>query len=473
MLSAGGKRTKASGNIGTAFSAAVRDSANLDVMVVEVSSFQLENIMEFRPHVSVHLNLTPDHLDRYKTMEEYEAAKWQIFRNQTADDYAIVNTNLRLPEMQAQKVTMNTTGEAADYQLIDGWLVAHGEQVLEQSRTNLIGPHNAENMLAALAVADLYKIPREAAIKALCVYKPLPHRLEKVAEIAGVTFLNDSKATNIDALEKALLAMRSPVVLLAGGKDKGLDFDGLRPLLREKVKAVVLIGQMTEKLFAAWNSDRALLSRDDAGRCRGADAETRAGGRHRPLFAGLLELTTCSAISRTAATSSGAWCSRNKTQQFPDPTSTTTKERETMDNNDSNTKSQQTGGLKLMTVFIAVLALHVVVIGGFTVYHLMSGGTDADLVTIDKSKKDAKSTDSTTIGEHDNYRMRASRTRPRRLRRARRLRPMWRPLHATAPVPDATSSSEIVPPTPGPAPKLTPTPVAEHASYGHATSGRA
>ncbi len=254
VLAAGGKRTKASGNIGTAFSAAVRDSANLDVMVVEVSSFQLENIVEFRPHISVHLNLTPDHLDRYKTMEEYEAAKWEIFRNQTADDFAIVNTNLRLPGMNARKVTLSATGSAADYQLIDGWLVARGEQVLEQSRTNLVGPHNAENMLAALAVADLYQIPRETTIGALCVYKPLPHRLEKVAEIDGVTFLNDSKATNVDALEKALLAMRSPVVLLAGGKDKGLNFDGLRPLLREKVKAVVLIGQMAEKFFVAWNT---------------------------------------------------------------------------------------------------------------------------------------------------------------------------------------------------------------------------
>jgi UDP-N-acetylmuramoylalanine--D-glutamate ligase len=254
VLAAGGKRTKASGNIGTAFSSAVQESANLDVMVVEVSSFQLEHIVEFRPRISVHLNLTPDHLDRYASMEEYEAAKWQIFRNQTSDDYAIVNTNLRLPEMAARKITLSAAGMPADYQLIDGWLVAHGEQVLEQSRTNLIGPHNAENMLAALAVADLYQVPREAAIEALCVYKPLPHRLEKVAEIGGVTFLNDSKATNIDALEKALLAMRSPVVLLAGGKDKGLNFDGLRPLLREKVKAIVLIGQMTEKLFAAWNS---------------------------------------------------------------------------------------------------------------------------------------------------------------------------------------------------------------------------
>ena len=254
VLAAGGNRTKASGNIGTAFSAAVRDSANLDVMVLEVSSFQLEHVAEFRPRISVHLNLTPDHLDRYKTMEEYEAAKWQVFRNQTADDFAIVNANLRLPEMKAQKITFSVTGSDADYRLVDGWLVARGQQVLEQSRTNLVGPHNAENMLAALAVADLYHVPREAAIAALCAYKPLPHRLEKVGEIDGATYINDSKATNIDALEKALIAMRTPVVLLAGGKDKGLDFSGMRPLLREKVKGVVLIGQMTEKLFAAWST---------------------------------------------------------------------------------------------------------------------------------------------------------------------------------------------------------------------------
>jgi len=254
VLAAGGRRTKASGNIGTAFSAAVRDSANLDVMVLEVSSFQLEHIVEFHPRISVHLNLTPDHLDRYGSMEEYEVAKWQVFRNQTPDDYAIVNTNLRLPEIAARKITFSVTGLQADYQLVDGWLVAGGEQVLEQNRTNLIGPHNAENMLAALAVADLYHVSREAVIRALCDYKPLPHRCEKVAVIDGVTFINDSKATNIDALEKALLAMRSSVVLMAGGKDKGLDFSGLRPLLREKVKAIVLIGQMSEKLFSAWNS---------------------------------------------------------------------------------------------------------------------------------------------------------------------------------------------------------------------------
>ena len=254
VLAASGMRARASGNIGTAFSAAVRESDQLDVMVLEVSSFQLECIVDFRPRISVHLNLTPDHLDRYGTMEEYAWAKRQVFRNQTVDDYAVVNAALSLPGLMAQQVTFSAMGLAADYQLIDGWLVARGEQVLEQSRTHLIGEHNAENMLAALAVADLYEVPREVTVRALCAYHPLPHRLEKVGEIDGAVYLNDSKATNIDALEKALVAMRTPCVLIAGGKDKGLDFSGLRPLLREKVRAVVLIGQMTEKLTAAWQS---------------------------------------------------------------------------------------------------------------------------------------------------------------------------------------------------------------------------
>jgi UDP-N-acetylmuramoylalanine--D-glutamate ligase len=254
VLVAGGRRALASGNIGTAFSTAVRTSADLDVMVLEVSSFQLENIVDFRPRISVHLNLTPDHLDRYKTMEEYAYAKRQLFRNQTVDDYAVLNASLAIPGLLAQVVTFSAMGLPADYQLVEGWLVARGEQVLEQSRTHLIGEHNAENMLAALAVADLYKIPRAMTISALCAYQPLPHRLEKVGEVDGAVFLNDSKATNIDALEKALIAMRTPVVLIAGGKDKGLDFTGLRPLLREKVRAVVLIGQMAEKLQAAWQS---------------------------------------------------------------------------------------------------------------------------------------------------------------------------------------------------------------------------
>ncbi len=255
VLRAGGKRTMASGNIGKAFSTAVAQSSELDVMVLEVSSFQLECTVDFRPRVTIYLNLTPDHLDRYATMEEYRAAKWEIFKNQTPDDYAIVNTDVELPpNFCAQKITFNAFGKPADYQFIDGMLIARGEPVVGLDKTNLVGPHNAENLLSALAVADLYNVPRKAAIEALCTYVPQPHRCEKVAVIKGVTYLNDSKATNIDALEKALLAMRAPGVLIAGGKDKGLDFSGLRPLLREKVTQIVLLGQMKDKFYNWWNS---------------------------------------------------------------------------------------------------------------------------------------------------------------------------------------------------------------------------
>ncbi len=277
VLAAGGKRTMASGNIGTAFSAAVRESSNLDVMVLEVSSFQLENIVDFRPRISVHLNLTPDHLDRYKTMDEYDYAKRQVFRNQTADDYAIVNAALRLPGLMARVITFSAAGLPADYQLVDGWLTAKGQRVLEQRRTKLIGQHNAENMLAALAVADLYNVDRRAAIVALCEYRPLPHRCEKVATVDDVDYLNDSKATNIDALEKALLAMTRPVVLIAGGKDKGLDFTDLRSLLREKVKVAVLIGQMADKLASTWGSAIPCLKADTL-----AEAVVKARGHAVP-----------------------------------------------------------------------------------------------------------------------------------------------------------------------------------------------
>jgi UDP-N-acetylmuramoylalanine--D-glutamate ligase len=187
-------------------------------------------------------------------MAEYAQAKKNIFRNQTSADFAVVNAALALPDLKAQRITFSVEALPADYQLIEGWLVARGERVLEQAATRLIGPHNAENMLAALVVADLYDVPRDIACSALMAYHSLPHRLEKVGENSGVLYLNDSKATNIDALEKALRSMTRPVVLIAGGKDKGLDFSGLTPLVKEHARAVVLIGQMAGKLSSEWGA---------------------------------------------------------------------------------------------------------------------------------------------------------------------------------------------------------------------------
>ncbi len=252
VLTAGGHRTTACGNIGKPFSDVVRSGEFYNVITLEVSSFQLETIVEFRPQVAVYLNLTPDHLDRYKSVEEYRQAKVRIFMNQTADDFAVVNPDCELPGLKAKRITINAYHADADYTFTGGWLCAGKEKVLQQSSTRLSGMHNAENQLAALAVADIYGVPREAAVDALCAYQPLPHRCELVREFDGVLYLNDSKATNIDALEKALLGQTRPVVLIAGGKDKGFDFGTIKKLVAEKVKEAVLIGETQSKLVQAW-----------------------------------------------------------------------------------------------------------------------------------------------------------------------------------------------------------------------------
>jgi UDP-N-acetylmuramoylalanine--D-glutamate ligase len=251
-LQAAGRRTVACGNIGKPFSEAVRDSASLDVMVVEVSSFQLEEIETFRPHVAVYLNFTPDHLDRYPDLEAYRRAKARIFENQTENDFAVLNARLENPPLRARRITFDAYGGAADYTLQNGQLRRRGGALAAMSEMALMGEHNAENILATLATAEALGLPLEPVLQALKSYQPQPHRCEKVAEIEGVLYINDSKGTNIDAVEKALRAMPRPVILIAGGKDKGLDFSPLRNVVKEKVRAVVLIGETRPRIQKAW-----------------------------------------------------------------------------------------------------------------------------------------------------------------------------------------------------------------------------
>ncbi len=252
ILQAAGKKAVACGNLGQPLCEVAPLSGGLDYAVTEVSSFQLESIETFRPRVAVYLNLTPDHLDRYADMDEYGAAKNRIFENQIPGDVAVVQQGLRLPVLKARRVTFSATDGSADYALRDGWLCAGSERVVRQDGTTLHGPHNAENLLAALAVADAEKIPREAVKKAFATYRPLPHRCEVVAVRNGVTWVNDSKATNLDAMERAVLGMTGPVVLIAGGKDKGFDFAPSLPRLRGRVRAALLIGESAGKIEKAW-----------------------------------------------------------------------------------------------------------------------------------------------------------------------------------------------------------------------------
>ena len=265
VLRSGGKRTRVVGNIGYALCDAVRQKETLDVLAVEVSSFQLETIQTFRPRVSILLNITPDHLDRYDSMRAYAAAKARIFENQTAAEFAIVNaeTMAQLSEFSFQ-ITPQTLlfsdqgkGTALSFRAGAIWADTelgtdyHG-RLLALEDTPLRGPHNAQNIMAALALAAIFEIPLKTARQAICTYQPLPHRCEFVATIDGVDFINDSKATNPDAVAKALQTFAQPIILIAGGRDKGLDFNILRSVLRGRVRHAVLIGESAQKLLKSW-----------------------------------------------------------------------------------------------------------------------------------------------------------------------------------------------------------------------------
>lgn len=252
MLNGCGVRTVACGNIGPAFSARVSQSSDLDVMTVEVSSFQLEAITAFRPKIAVWLNFAPDHLDRYASMEEYYAAKVRVFENQTEEDWAVINLRDKLPELRAQKITFSAYEQGGDFDLRGGVIHYHGEPVLRMDETHLLGAHNAENLMSALATGVALGLAFDQMRVPLSAYSSLPHRYELVRKLDGVDYVNDSKATNLDAMEKALISETRPVVLIAGGKDKGFEYDSVASLVASKCRAAVLLGEMAGRIESVW-----------------------------------------------------------------------------------------------------------------------------------------------------------------------------------------------------------------------------
>jgi UDP-N-acetylmuramoylalanine--D-glutamate ligase len=253
MLNDCGQETIACGNIGKALSEVAREKIKYDVLTVEVSSFQLETIQTFHPSIALWLNFAPDHLDRYRSVAEYRAAKLRLFENQTADDVVIVNAIESLPELRARKITFSAYSNRADFRLAEGGIVFENKPVLRLNQTKLRGSHNIENLMATLAAGHARGLAFEKMVPPLCAYEPRPHRCEFVRQIAGVDYINDSKATNLDAVEKALLAQSKPVVLIAGGKDKGFTFEPLRALVKEKVRSTILIGEMAERIARDWD----------------------------------------------------------------------------------------------------------------------------------------------------------------------------------------------------------------------------
>jgi UDP-N-acetylmuramoylalanine--D-glutamate ligase len=258
----------ACGNYGTPFAEVVLQANPPAVVALELSSFQLETISTLHPVVSIWLNFAPDHMDRYPTVAAYRAAKLRIFQNQTTADTAVVRAGENLPDVAAQVVTFSTMDANADW-YSEGHTILHGgETWLDLDRdTSLRGLHNAENAMAALAACEALGVSRQRMREALHGYAPPPHRCELIRTLDGVEYLNDSKATNLHALESALRSQTRPVILIVGGKEKGLDYAPVVPLLTEKVLAVVTFGQIARPLadlFSAAVSCQSVSTLTDA-----------------------------------------------------------------------------------------------------------------------------------------------------------------------------------------------------------------
>ena len=273
VLTAGGQNGLLSGNIGFPASQVAQDAGETDTLVMELSSFQLMGIETFHPEIAVITNLMPTHLDYHGSFEEYVAAKWNIQKNMTASDYVVLNFNQdlakELAKKTAAKVLPFSTKEKVDGAYLDGdVLTFRGEAIMTASELGVPGSHNVENALATIAVAKLRGIDNQVIRETLAHFGGVKHRLQYVGEINQVKFYNDSKSTNILATQKALSGFdNSKVILIAGGLDRGNEFDELVPDIKG-LKKMVILGESAARVKRA--ADQAEVSYLDASDIRDA-----------------------------------------------------------------------------------------------------------------------------------------------------------------------------------------------------------
>ncbi|MFN0087596.1 MAG: UDP-N-acetylmuramoyl-L-alanine--D-glutamate ligase [Blastocatellia bacterium] len=261
ILKNAGLPAQVGGNIGTALISLAATSRDDGFTVVELSSFQLEAVDRLRLSIAIHLNLTPDHLDRYPSMEAYAEAKANIFRNQTPGDVAILNADndwsLKMRERTPARIVLfSRLRELEEGLFLRGDQILHRrggveEILLTREEIRLPGDHNVENVMAALAAGLACGAPVSSMRETIRGFQGVEHRLEFVAEIGGVRYFNDSKATNVDAAIKCIEAFEKGVVVILGGKDKGGDYAPLAPLILERCDHAILIGAAAEKIAAA------------------------------------------------------------------------------------------------------------------------------------------------------------------------------------------------------------------------------
>lgn len=259
LLKNAGFNVGLAGNIGDSFAWQVAEK-NYDYYVLEISSFQLDNIKSFKPAIAVLLNITPDHLDRYGySFQNYVDSKFNIVKNQTSDcdfiyfeDSEVITSELTKKNIPSRMWSVSIEHSVSNGAYLDkNQLIS---QVADKTFTQdfaalpIQGPHNAINAMAAIVVAQLAGVPAEKISEGLLSFQNAPHRLEKVAVIDGVTYVNDSKATNVDSVFYALGSFTEPVILIAGGVDKGNDYSQIEYLVKEKVKGLIILGPKYEKL---------------------------------------------------------------------------------------------------------------------------------------------------------------------------------------------------------------------------------
>jgi UDP-N-acetylmuramoylalanine--D-glutamate ligase len=258
MLRARGGDVRVGGNIGEALVSMVEGSTEKTDFVVEVSSFQLEGIETFRPHVAVFLNLSPDHLDRHPSFEAYAQAKARIFENHTATDWAVAHSLVRTHGTRSRVVRFHEgeepqTAAAAFFRADQALLrLAGREEILfPRSSLHLPGRHLAGDVLAAAAAARLLGAEPAQITRAVAEFRGLPHVLEHVVTSQGIGYYNDSKATNVDAARKSVESFGGPLIVIMGGRYKGGDFRDLRPALAQRGKRVLAIGEARAQIWKA------------------------------------------------------------------------------------------------------------------------------------------------------------------------------------------------------------------------------
>jgi UDP-N-acetylmuramoylalanine--D-glutamate ligase len=291
LLKNAGLPVQVGGNIGTPLISLVEASSDDGWTVAEVSSFQLETIKDFHPAVALVLNVTPNHMDRYETLTDYAAAKHRIFRNQTTGDVAILNADDEIVSSWAEGLRAHVVLFSVRRELDEGLFLREGREIISRTsdgervlmtrdEMQLRGLHNVENVLAALAAGLACGADPASMRETVRGFRPVEHRLEQVAEIDGVKFYNDSKATSVDATLKALEAFAGDagkVVLILGGRGKRAPYAPLAPLVREHVRKLILIGEDAETIEAELKNEGASERASDM-----ADAVRRAFAAAKP-----------------------------------------------------------------------------------------------------------------------------------------------------------------------------------------------